>query len=409
MKVLFITNALTHYYNLVLSKLANEADVDLVVVAPSRSSSFVGDGVYETKDGITFKVIELDEALKFRFYTSLTGLADVIRKERPDVVIVNQYYLKAFLLDLNIVIAMKSSGASLILKSIPFRMPLFQETLNAAKNSTIEFRSLPPNLRSLLKGMHADRLVARLLAYIDNWAINLPDAHVNYVEAYELWESYGVEKRKVFITRNSPDTDFLLSVKENLSEASPILPRNPYRLIHVGRLVEWKRVDMLIRAFAKVRKFYPRAELLVVGSGPEVSALKRLGNELELGESLIFTGGVYEASLLGQYYTASSVYVLAGMGGLSINEAMCFGLPVICSVCDGTEKVLVRDGKNGKYFRDGDEDDLVDKIKWFFERPNELREMGKNSECIIRNEVNIRTVIDGYMKALRFVCQKRSI
>jgi glycosyltransferase involved in cell wall biosynthesis len=112
---------------------------------------------------------------------------------------------------------------------------------------------------------------------------------------------------------------------------------------------------------------------------------------------------VYDPRLLGQYYLASSLYVLAGMGGLSINEAMCFGLPILCSVCDGTEKILVREDVNGRYFRDGDEDDLFEKMLWFVEHLDRLQEMGRKSTEVIRNEVNIRTVLDGYMQAFRYV------
>ena len=87
---------------------------------------------------------------------------------------------------------------------------------------------------------------------------------------------------------------------------------------------------------------------------------------------------------------------------------MCFGLPILCSVCDGTEKILVREGINGRYFLDGDEDDLVDKIIWFFERPDELQQMGYCSEEIIRRDVNIHTVINGYVDALRYVVRQRT-
>jgi len=56
--------------------------------------------------------------------------------------------------------------------------------------------------------------------------------------------------------------------------------------------------------------------------------------------------------------SASSVYVLAGMGGLSINDAMAYGLPVICSVCDGTERDLVTHHGNGLFFRENNVVDL---------------------------------------------------
>jgi len=91
------------------------------------------------------------------------------------------------------------------------------------------------------------------------------------------------------------------------------------------------------------------------------------------------------------------------MGGLSINEAMCYGLPVICSIGDGTEKMLVRDGVNGRYFRDGDEDDLIRKISDLLRDPALREKMGARSTRIIREEVNIHTVIDGYLRAFAWL------
>jgi glycosyltransferase involved in cell wall biosynthesis len=82
---------------------------------------------------------------------------------------------------------------------------------------------------------------------------------------------------------------------------------------------------------------------------------------------------------------------------------MCFGLPVICSVCDGTEKFLVRDGVNGKYFKEGDVEDLAAKITGLFQDPLTMREMGRRSISIIEQEVNLHTVIDGYAAAIDYV------
>lgn len=408
MKVLYIGNGLTHYYNLVLSRLNSEPSIELVVVAPAVRGACIGDGVYQTKDGINFKVIELRETRKFKFYTTFDGLARLLRQERPDVVIVIESYLRAFLFDVQVVAAMKSIRAGLILKSIPFRYQTYQEALKNAA-SAVGFASLPTFANILLRTLGLIRLAKRCVLSVNRRALHLPDAHVNYVEAYEYWESYGIPREKIFITRNSPDTDMLFATREKIETEPRILPHNPYRLLHVGRLVEWKRVDMLLRAFARIKERFPNSELLIIGSGTEEEKLKKLAGELQLGTSVSFLGGVYDQQLLGQYYLASSLYVLAGMGGLSINEAMCFGLPILCSVCDGTEKMLVREGVNGKYFRDGDEDDLVDKITWFFERPDQLQNMGHRSEEIIRHVVNIRTVINGYVDALRYVAQRKGV
>jgi glycosyltransferase involved in cell wall biosynthesis len=407
LKVLHVSYGLTHYYNLVLSRLNSEPGIELVAVIPRGRSAHIGEGVYQTRDGINFKVIELEETQRLWFFPIFKGLAGVLRQEKPDAVIVPGDYLLSFLFDLSVVIAMKNLRAGLILKSIPFRLPSYQDACRAIEVDPVGFSRLPPMINRVLLATGVAKLARRLWLAINKRALCFPDAHVNYVEAYELWASYGVGQEKIFITRNSPDTDLLFSVKDALTNVPPILPQNPYRLLHVGRLIKWKRIDMLMRVFSRVRERFPGAELLVIGTGPEEASLKRLGQELNLGTSVTFTGGVYDPRLLGQYYMASSLYVLAGMGGLSINEAMCFGLPILCSVCDGTEKVLVREGVNGRYFRDGDEGDLFEKIIWFLGHADQLQEMGRKSMEIIRKEVNIRTVLDGYMRALHYVHEQR--
>jgi len=409
MKVLYISNGLTHYYNLVLSRLNNEATINLVVAAPAGIGGSIGDGVYQTKEGINFRIIELREKRKLKFYSTFEGLARVLRQERPDIIITLEPYLPAFLFDISLVLAVKSIRSAIILKSIPFRYITFQESMKAIEESNIGFSSLPSFVNKMLGKLGLIRTVRRILLYITRVVFNIPSAHVNYVEAYEYWESYGVPKEKIFITRNSPDTDLLFSMREKIEREQGILPRNPYRLLHVGRLVEWKRVDMLLRAFARVKESFPDSELLIIGNGPEEDNLMDLVGELKLSNSVKFLGGIYEEEILAKYYLGSALYVLAGMGGLSINEAMSFGLPVLCSVCDGTEKALVKEGVNGRYFKDGDEDDLVEKIIWFLERPSQTREMGFQSEEVIRNEVNINTVINGYLDAINYVARQKDL
>ena len=403
MKVLYITNALTHYYNLVLSKLNLEDDIELVCIAPKGNQSYqVGAGVKLTKDGINFKVIELEEVRRLYLYSTFKDLARTVGEEKPDIVIVLGTTLPAFLFEPSLKRIMQSRKIALILKDHPFRLLSYPDALKEIRRSNRVFNSLPPLLNRAISLLKLGKFFSRAQLEVKKKSLLLPDAHVNYVDAKDILYSYGVDYKKVFITRNSPDTDSLFATKEDVKLLPKILPDNPYRLVHVGRLVAWKRVDMLIRAFSSSQQQHPSAELLIIGTGPEEASLKQVATELNLGESVKFLGGIYEQTELGQYLNESSLYVLAGMGGLSINDAMCFGLPILCSVCDGTEGFLVRDGENGRYFREGDIEDLVEKITWFFNNLKEAKEMGKVSERIIRNEVNVHTVINGYKDAFKY-------
>ena len=107
---------------------------------------------------------------------------------------------------------------------------------------------------------------------------------LNYsTAAYDILPSYGVKKEQIHVTYNSTDTDALLKEKESVLASPSILPPCDRRLLHIGRLVKWKRVDLLIEAFRKVAADYPEAELVIVGDGPEPGPPQATGKRLAIG------------------------------------------------------------------------------------------------------------------------------
>lgn len=405
MKVLFMFGGLPHYYNLVLNRLNQIPGLEVVVVAPSNQSKNVGAGVHQTMEGIDFKVHFLEEYQAVYGKTFFKKFSQLIRQEKPDIIVTIWPYVVGFVYNLPLLAFIKTMGIKLILKEIPFKIPRYQEARQfyAAGGVIAEDLKTSLNRNSLLYRLKYD-----LVTYVRKIYYNLMDAHVNYVEdAYDIIGSYGVDKRKIFITYNSPDTDIIYAAKENIKQLPPILPPNPHRILHVGRLIKWKRVDMLIDVFNRLKKIYPDAELLIIGNGPEEGILKKKAKDSGSEQSIRFTGAIYDIETLGRYFTASAVYVLAGLGGLSINEAMTFERPIVCSECDGTEKKLVREGYNGRYFKEGDPESLLQVLEELLANPQQLVQMGKRSEEIIRKEVNIHTVLKGYVEAFNFVTQNK--
>jgi glycosyltransferase involved in cell wall biosynthesis len=404
MKVLVLVNGLTHYYNLVLNKLNSTSGIHVVVVAPAASSKNIGHGVHQTKSGIEFKLHELKEVHRWPLYTAFRGLSALLWRERPDVIIVPDIYMLGFLLSVPLLLTSRLLGIRFIMQSIPFRLPTYQDALRLCGEESQTLARFPAPLRRMLRVFGVEKWLRRLYLELRRLGYRLPAAHLNYVdEAYVIYGSYGVPRERIFITYNSPDTDEMREIEKTLPLHSALLPPCRRRIIHIGRLVEWKRVDLLIRAFTNVCRSFSDAELLIVGSGPVEQALKDQCEELGVSKSVRFVGGVYDPVLLAEYLRVSTVYVLAGMGGLSINDAMFHRLPVICSVCDGTEKKLVRDGYNGRFFREGDEVDLTTKLRELLADPARCREMGLRSRQIIDEEINIHTLIDGYVRAFKYV------
>lgn len=421
---------LPHYYNYVLNRLNALPGMEVVNVVAVESLG-IGAGVYQTRQDITFRLYELEEFTTRNGGAFLKGISRVLWKERPDIVVVTPPHCLGFDRSYLARLLRRVLGFKLILKSIPFQTPTRQEqerslddAMDAAASRPSPFaervgRVLQPlvrdtsAVRKLIHTLHnpirrrlAGRKGRTALRRVTRLA-HVPDAHVNYIEeGRAIIGSYGVDASRIFVIYNSPDTDRLLAVYRQLREGGHV-HKHPHRIIHVGRLVEWKRVDLLLRAFTRLRKDIPDADLLVVGSGPKEEAWRQLAEELNVSDAVQFLGDVHEPQKLGALLMSSVLYVLAGMGGISINDAMCFGLPVVCSVCDGTEKKLVKDGWNGAYFANGDALDLYEKIRKLLERPEELTQMGKRSLEIICKEINIYTVLSGYVQAFEYVTGKR--
>lgn len=373
-------------------------------MVPAQRSSNIGEGVHEIREGCGFRFVELKEFSVTRTYSTFLGLGKLLSTERPDIVIATEFHLFTFILNIPVVFAMKRNGIKLILKSIPFKLPTYSEAQRRIKEGEGGFSRAPGWMRKSFQYVGIAKLARYGMLRLKRTAFKRPDAHVVYIEdGKRIYASYGVDERSVFVTYNSPDTDKMFAARHLLESDDSRFSKSDCRMIHVGRLVEWKRVDLLIGALAKIKKQFPEAELLILGYGPLEGDLKRLAERLGVGSDVKFVGGVYDMQELGRYLMSSTVYVLAGMGGLSINDAMCFGLPVVCSVCDGTEKHLVEDGFNGKYFEEGNEDDLVDKITEILSHPELATRMGANSTRIISEKVNIHTVVKGYVEAFNYV------
>ena len=394
MKILLLLNGLTPYFNSVLNKINKYENFEIVVVAPEKNSSNIGKSVYLTNQGIEFKVHFSIEFKRFYGKVFFENFWDVVKRERPEIIVFIWPYILELVFNPLLLIKLKRKKIKIAFKEIPFQLQLFSDAIRFKK-----FSVLDENLTSPMDSVFY-RINNFFLALIRKYYYSFIEMNLHYIEnGYEILKSYNVPKEKIYITYNSPDTDKLFNAYKITLNEPPILPKNSHRLIHVGRLVRWKRVDLIIKAVSILSKEFDDIELIVIGDGPELTNLKKLTNELQLESRINFIGSLYDNIILGKYFHCSAVYVLGGMGGLSINEAMAFAKPVICSVCDGTEKSLVRDGFNGYYFENGSVESLAEKIKLLLSDEQKVQQFGNNSLQIIKDKINVNTVVSNYAKA----------
>ncbi len=139
--------------------------------------------------------------------------------------------------------------------------------------------------------------------------------------------------------------------------------KKDFDIVTVSRLVKWKKIDAVIRAAAKAK-----ANLCVVGDGPELENLKHLA--FSLNANVIFTGEVTEDAAL-EYMQRSTIYVLFSLyEGLSFSllQAMASGNAVIVSNARGNVEVITHE-KNGLIVDIDRELDLTSSIQILLANP----------------------------------------
>lgn len=139
-----------------------------------------------------------------------------------------------------------------------------------------------------------------------------------------------------------------------------------HSVLYVGKLIHYKGVDNLIRAFQLVLEKCPNCRLTIAGNGDEREELMQLSSELGLGGKVVFAGDIPD-QLLAQYYRDSDLLVLPSLEsrreafGMVLLEAMACGIPVIASDIPGPDEVVSND-ENGLLTPPGDTAKLAEAI-----------------------------------------------
>ena len=216
-----------------------------------------------------------------------------------------------------------------------------------------------------------------------------------------FYHYYDVPNEKFFTVPYSVDNDFIQneankisSKRDEIKSKYGILLDSP-TILFVGRLIDRKHPMDLIQAFRRVGE---DANLVIVGDGPQLQHLKDfVGQENLKG---IFLVGYKTPPETREFFAIADIFVLPSSfepWGLVVNEAMCFGLPIIAA--DGVAAAfdLVCQEENGYVFPSRDIDALAFHLESLVNNPEKRRKMGSRSREIIATwnyDVAVERIVD---------------
>jgi glycosyltransferase involved in cell wall biosynthesis len=185
----------------------------------------------------------------------------------------------------------------------------------------------------------------------------------------------------------------------------------------MGRLVGWKAVDLLLRAFAQACRQAPM-RLVILGDGDERPALERLAAELGVaGDSAATAGTVHFAGWLAQRDCADRLrqadcLVLPSLlecGGAVVLEAMSMGKPVIATAWGGPLDYL--DPSCGVLVAPESPDAIVEGLARAMiemaRSPSQRRLLGERGMAKVRREFDWELKVDRMVNVYRDVSRPR--
>ena len=192
-------------------------------------------------------------------------------------------------------------------------------------------------------------------------------------------------------------------------EAAGGVVRGRYRrghgplLVFVGRLVEEKGVDDLIRAVAIVADALPDVTAIILGEGPDRPRMEVLSAELGVGDRIVFLGWM-QPDAVPDYLSAADVFVgpskRAKSGGvegqgLTFIEAMLAGTPVIATRSGGIVDA-VQDGRTGLLVSENEPEEIAAAIRRLVRNPELAQRLAARGREMVMSEFSRETTAHAF-------------
>ena len=165
-------------------------------------------------------------------------------------------------------------------------------------------------------------------------------------------------------------------------------------VLTVGRLVERKGQDMVLKALPSVLRDVPNAHYVIVGSGEDEARLKLLVHELNLSDFVTFVGYVSDEELPA-YYAACDLFVMVSREilergdlegfGIVYLEANLMGKPVVAGASGGIRDAVV-DGETGLLANPENVEEIADAIIRLLKNKELASSMGQRGKKRVLQE-----------------------
>lgn len=179
-----------------------------------------------------------------------------------------------------------------------------------------------------------------------------------------------------------------------------ICSKKPKTILWAGRFLNLKHPDAAIRLAKRLKENGCSFTLNLIGTGPMEGELKALVQSYQLKNDVHFLGAMKPAEVRA-YMEQAQIYLFTsdkneGWGAV-LNEAMNSGCAVVASHAIGSVPFLLGNQKNGLIYKNGDEEDLFQKVLRLLNSQDLCFNYGRQAYLTITTEWNAETAAERFV------------
>jgi len=186
--------------------------------------------------------------------------------------------------------------------------------------------------------------------------------------------------------------------------------RAPFKLLWVGRFVDWKHPEMPILLANRLKKNGYHFHLDMIGEGQERAKTEHLCLLYELNDYVSFIDNLSNDQVLTAMQQHDLCLFTSDRNegwGVVANEAMSCGCVLVASNEIGASPFLVQDGVNGCLFQSGDIDAFENKVRMLLDDPVLMESMSRNGVKTMNGIWSAQQAADNLLQLIEDLQQGR--
>lgn len=245
-----------------------------------------------------------------------------------------------------------------------------------------------------------------------NSAFFTSDANVTREKAI----AFGMDPERTIIFPWGVDIEYFVPKKEERGKKSLSIKNRKSSIVNPKSVTlfcsrTWEAiygVDVLAKAFVKVASANPNVNLILLGGGSQGGHIRQILMKGGVMDKVHFGGQVGQRDLP-RWYHMTDIYISPSHvdgSSVSLMEAMASGLPCLVSDIPGNRE-WIEDGVNGWMFRDGDVDDLAERILFAIKRRREFRRIGELARKTAEEKADWKKNFGKLLEAYNVIARER--